>query len=197
VSIAEVLALAAAWERCLDDAQLAALRARALELGVRDGAERVRALRDQVIDELVELAALADGPLPAAALPGPFGGELARRLRERLIERVDRAVAALLGKGLPAPTGPLETWERWLTVRTAIDDVEARAGSGALSALWYGGVRDAVWGASSALFNAQRAPSAWVAHMMFTWVADRGEMLGDFSASLANRENARNALGAA
>jgi hypothetical protein len=29
---------------------------------------------------------------------------------------------------------------------------------------------------------------------MFTWVADRGEMLGDLPAALLNRENARSAI---
>jgi hypothetical protein len=33
--------------------------------------------------------------------------------------------------------------------------------------------------------------------MMFTWVADRAEILGDIPATLLNRENARSALAVA
>ena len=84
-----------------------------------------------------------------------------------------------------------------MTLQAALEEVERRAGPSALTASWYGGVRDTVWSASCALFNDRRIRSAWVAHMMFTWVADRAEILGDSPATLLNRENARSARDAA
>ena len=63
----EVLALAAAWQGAIDDAALARLQARALELGVRDGAARALALRERVLGELALLLARADGEAAARA----------------------------------------------------------------------------------------------------------------------------------
>jgi hypothetical protein len=195
VTLAEVFALAGSWQGELDDAALAHLRARALELGARDGEARARALRDTVLGELVELAQRATGDPPASLrAASPFVRELAGRIRERLVERAQAAVAPLNPRTLGSPPAALDAWERWLVLRAALDDVELHAGLPGLAPLWYGGVRDAVWGSSSALLAEPRGRSAWAAHMMFAWVADRAEVLGDFPTTLANRENARSAL---
>ncbi len=200
-----VLLLAVRWQSAFDDAPIAALRARALELGVRDGAGRARALRDDVLDELTELAADATGVWGAApASDGITGGSepgqgselksmLGGRIRDRLHRRVDSALARF-GRDQRAPApAVLDTWRRWLVLRAALDELELAAGLAALATVWYGGLRDAVWSTACALHTDRAHGGPWVAHAMFTWVADRGEMLGDLPATLLNRENARNA----
>src|SRR5262249_12857672 len=64
VGAGDVLAVAEAWRAEIDDAALARLHARALELGVRDGAARAAAVREQVLDELSLLLAHAEGEPP-------------------------------------------------------------------------------------------------------------------------------------
>jgi hypothetical protein len=193
----ELFALAAAWQEELDDAALAQLRARALELDVPDGAERARALRDAVVEELAELAEGASGEPPRLPGAGPLLAQLARRIRDRQLRRAEAALESLApDPRAPAP-GALELLERWLVVREALDDVERWAGPEALTALWYARARNAVWTWSCALFNDDRARFGWIAHMTFTWIADRAEILGDVAAMLVNRENARSALASA
>jgi hypothetical protein len=190
----DVFALAADWERELDAAARARVHARALELGARQGDQRAQALRDAVVAELVVLADFVDGePLVPATAEGPVARAVRDRVRARLLERVEAAMAPLAEGRRAAPRNVLDAWERWLTVRAALDRAESVAGPRAVAALWYGGVRDAVWSWSCALFHDRRARSGWAAHMMFDWVADRAELYGDFSATLLNRENARSA----
>jgi hypothetical protein len=195
VSARAVFALAAEWESRLDEAACARLHARALALGARQGAERARALREGVIAELAVLAASADG-LPPGVGPGEgaVSRELRARIRADLLERVTAALAPLADGRRAPPGNILAAWERWLAVRAAIERAEAFAGTEAVTALWYGGVRDAVWAWGCALFGDRRARSGWAAHMMFSWIAERAELYGDFPATLLNRENARSAL---
>ncbi len=206
VPMRDLFALAGDWERALDEPSRARVHARALELGARQGAERARALRNRVIAELAVLAERADGDPPRAVhrldagvdvSDGPVTSALRAEVRARLLDGVAAALAPL-GDGRRAPPGNvLAAWERWLAVRAALDRAEAVAGPRALTALWYGGVRDAVWSWSCALYRDRRARSGWAAHMMFSWIADRAELYGDFPATLLNRENARNALAVA
>jgi hypothetical protein len=200
-SLRELYALAASWQADLDDAALARVRARGLELGARDGEARARALRDAVLDELAELAAGATGEMPSAPVVGPvlgtLVGELETRIRARLVERVDVALSAVDPRRRTPTRNALDAWERWLALGAALEDLERCAGLAALKGLWYGGVRDAVWSFSCTLFDEDRGRSGWVAHMMFTWVADRAEILGDIPTTLLNRENARSALAVA
>ena len=196
-SLRELYALAASWQAALDDAALALVRARGLELGARDGQARALALRDAVLDELAELAADATGEMPRAPVPGTLAGELETRIRVRLIERVDLALAGVDPRRRTPTRNALDAWERWLALGAALEDLERCAGLAALRGLWYGGVRDAVWSFSCTLFDEDRGRSGWVAHMMFTWVADRAEILGDVPTTLLNRENARSALAVA
>jgi hypothetical protein len=207
----EVFTLAAAWEEELGEPSLARLRARALELDARGGAEQARSVRETVLEELATLAETAEGVFPAAVAPGSLAGELGNRLRDKLFRRVEEALAALGGAGGGGGSGgggsggdgaepaahPLGAWERWLALRAALERVEEHAGPVALTTLWYGGVRNAVWNWTCTLFNADRARTAWVAHAMFSWVADRAELLGDVATMITNRENARVALAAA
>ena len=137
------------------------------------------------------------GDAPRSPAGGPLGAELAGRMRDRLLRQVEAALVPLDPAKVAPPRNALEAWERFLALQAALEEVERRPGPSALTASWYGGVRDTVWSSSCALFNDRRIRSAWVAHMMFTWVADRAEILGDFPATLLNRENARSALSVA
>ena len=75
-----------------------------------------------------------------------------------------------------------------------LEDVERRAGRVMLTMLWHGAVRNAVWRWAWALFNRQPGSTAWMAHIVFTWLADHAERVGDLGGQLVNRENARIAL---
>jgi hypothetical protein len=188
----EVFALAAAWQRHLDEAALARLQARALELEVRDAAGHARAVRESVLEELAVLATEAQGRLPVPA-DGTLAAALAVRARERLCQVVESALVPLAPEKI-ARTPPLEAWERWLTLRALLERVEHQAGAVAATTLWHAGVRDAVWNWACALYNQHGGRAAWPALAMFTWVADRADCVGDSSAALINRENARIAL---
>jgi hypothetical protein len=89
----DVMALAAAWQPAVDDAALAQVHARALELGVRDGAARAQAMREQVLDELALLLARAEGELPRAPAAS-VRRDAAARAREGEIARIKASLAA-------------------------------------------------------------------------------------------------------
>ena len=189
----EVLALATAWQGEIDDAALARLHARAMELGVRDGAARTLALRERVLDDLALLLARADGELPRAPAHASVEA-LASRAREQQIARLRAALAQLDADGAAATPHPLEAWQRWLALRSAWERAEQIAGRPALAALWRASVRDALWSSCCALSQRHGARAAWAVYGMFDWLADRAEYVGDLVAVLANRENARIAL---
>jgi hypothetical protein len=203
IPMRELFSLATAWEAELGEAALARLHARALELDLRDGGAHARALRATVLDELAQLAAHAEGPLPAppresrgdaggpAAEVPSLAGALAARARERLFQSVHDALAPL---GQPGDTHPLEAWQAWVTLRALLERAEQQGGRAALATLWHAGVRDAIWNSTCALFDRHGARAAWAAHAMFAWLADRAEVLGDLAAVEINRENARVAL---
>ena len=65
---------------------------------------------------------------------------------------------------------------------------------GAGGALAEHSVRDSLWGYCCALSHQHGARAAWAVFVMFDWLADRAEYVGDLVAVLANRENARIAL---
>jgi hypothetical protein len=189
----DVHALAAAWQAEIDEPALARLHARALELGIRDGAARAQAARERVLDELALLLAHADGE-PARAAVHALGETLASRARERQLGLIQEALPALDADAVGPSLHPLEAWERWLTLRAAWERAEQTGGRAALAALWRGGVRDRLWGYCCALSHQHGARAAWAVLVMFDWLADRAEYVGDLVAVLANRENARLAL---
>jgi hypothetical protein len=189
----DVLALAAAWKDPLDDAALARLQARALELGVRDGAARTLALREQVQGELAQLLSRAEGEVPRTPASAP-GETLVSRAREQQLARIKVALAALdADRAGPSPH-PLEAWQRWLALRAAWERAEQTAARPALAALWRASVRDGLWSYCCALSHQHGARAGWAVFVMFDWLADRAEYVGDLVAVLANRENARIAL---
>ena len=169
------------------------MQARALELGVRDGAARALALREQVLDELALLLARADGERPRAPMD-PLAEALVARTREHELGRLKASLAAFdadrVGPSLP----PLAAWERWLGLRAAWESAEQHAGRATLATLWRTGLRDRLWGYCCAVSHAHGSRAAWASYVMFDWLADRAEVVGDLVAVLANRENARIAL---
>lgn len=191
----EVLALARAWQEPLDKSGLARLSARALELDVRDALGEGEALRASVLSELVALAACCDGKI--AAGDGDVGllGELASGLRERLCHEVEVALGGISPETFGPSVGPLEAWERWLVLRRALDRL-AFQDEGAFFALWSGRVAATVWNWTCAVFNCHGARASWIAHMMYVWIAEQAERMGDMRTVVVNRENARIALGA-
>jgi hypothetical protein len=188
-----VFSLAAAWQAETDDAALARLHARALELGLRDGAGRALALREQVRGELALLLAHADGETPRAQ-PGTLVEALADRARERQLELIGEALPELDADRVGPSLHPLEAWERWLALRAAWERAEQTGGRAALASLWRGGVRDRLWAYCCALSHQHGTRATWAVLVMFDWLADRAEYVGDMVAMLANRENARIAL---
>ena len=58
-------------------------------------------------------------------------------------------------------------------------------------------MRDSLWSYCCALSHRHGARAAWAVFVMFDWLADRAEYVGDLVAVLANRENARIALATA
>jgi hypothetical protein len=190
VSTGDVAALAAAWRRAFDEAAMARLQARALELDVRNGAEQARALRERVLGELAALLSVSHGEAQAmtAASRDDFDAELASHVRQRQLDDVRDALRPL---DPDAAAQPLEAWERWLALRAVLERIDQHAGRAAAAALWYGNVRDPLWRWSCALFHEHGARAGWVAVAVFDWVANRAEYVGDMVAMLANRENAR------
>ena len=199
IQAADVLALADAWQNEIDEAALARLRARALELGVRDGEARALEMRARVLDELALLLARAEGELPRTAA-SPFVEALASRARERPSALIKAAFAPLAAHDPDRPGSslhPLEAWERWLALRAAWERGEQSAGRAALATLWRASVRDGLWSTCCAISHQHGARASWAVLVMFDWMADRAEYVGDLVAVLANRENARLALASA
>ncbi|HEY8926248.1 MAG TPA: hypothetical protein VIU64_17830, partial [Polyangia bacterium] len=194
-AVSQILTLAAAWSRALEPAALARVGARALELDVRQPQAALNGLRARVLDELAALAAHAEGELPPLeALTDPLARALGERARDQLAAAVDGALRRLTARDEAGGVPPLEAWTRWLALRTLVEEVERRAGRTMLTILWHGTIRNAAWRWASTLFNQDPAPTAWMAHMVFAWLADHAERVGDLGGQLTNRENARAAL---
>ena len=189
------MALAAAWQPAIDDAALAALHARALELGVRDGAARALALREQVLDELALLLARADGERAARAGARRSPRRWSARTREHELARLKASLAAFDADRVGPSLHPLAAWERWLGAARGVGARRAaRRTRGARDAVADGRARSPVGlllrASRTSTDRAPRGPC----YVMFDWLADRAEYVGDLVAVLANRENARIAL---
>ena len=194
-TVGQILALATAWSPALDPAALARVGARALELDVRQPQPALDGLRARVLDELAALAARAEGELPPPeALADPLARALGERTRDQLAAAVDGALRRLTARNDTGRLPPLEAWTRWLALRAVVEEVERRAGRTMLTILWHGTIRNAAWRWASTLFNQDPVPTAWMAHMVFAWLADHAERVGDLGGQLTNRENARAAL---
>ena len=193
IAIQEVLTLTQAWHKVLDEESLARLHARALELDVRNGAQQAQAVKASVLQELTDLACVAVGDLqPSWGAGKPTDSlmeELSQSVQNRLYLKVDKTLALLDAK--QRKDHPLAAWENWLALREAVDRFEQRVGQDALKALWYSQIRDRVWRWAYGEWSERREQSGWAMSMVFDWMADQAEVLGDLPATAINRENAR------
>jgi hypothetical protein len=185
VSMAAMVRLARHWERRFRGLDEARLRARALELGSRNSAAAVQALRERVVAELEALAWAAPGALPAGSR-GALAAEVFRRVRDRVFDSL-RPYQARVIKGEVGP--PLEEWAAWLAYREAVERVRATAGPDGWRTAWYASVRTTAWNWPVQLYNAHRAAAAWACVPMFAWVAEAAEALDDAEAVATNRRN--------
>lgn len=195
VASGDVSALVRAWQPLLDKAGLARLSARALELDVRDSSSEVQAIRADVLSELVALAACCEGKVAAGGDEPGLLGEVALALREQLCREVEVALEGIAPESFSPSILPLEAWERWLSLRRALDRL-AIQDEGAFFALWNGRVAATIWNWTCVVFNCHGGRASWIAHMMYVWIAEQAERMGDMRTVVVNRENARVALGA-
>ena len=193
VPTGEILALTKAWQPHFDKAAMARFVARGLELDVRDAHQQAQALRDSVLDDLIVLASLGEDELATRPTDGDLVADLVSGLRDQLCQQVEASLAGIDPTACVPSPHPLEAWERWLALREAWDRL-CKQSPTAAAALWNARVATAVWNGTCAIFNQHGKRSAWVAHMMYWWIAEQAESLGDMRTVVVNRENARIAL---
>ena len=197
IAMQEILSLAHAWQEALDGASLARLHARALELDVRNGAgaHLAQAMKVTVLRELTDLACVAVGAMDPQPLSQHASDSLVvdlfRSVENQLYREVNKALAPIDSEKTKTAVHPLVAWEQWLAVREAVERFEQRAGQDALKVLWYSLIRDRVWRWAYAEWTERGEQSGWAMAMVFDWMADQAEVLGDLPATAINRENAR------
>ena len=195
IAMQEVRSLAHAWQKALDGASLARLHSRALELDIRNGAHLAQAMKASVLRELTALACVAVGAMDRLSLSentsNTLVGDLFRSVESQLYLEVEETLAPLDAERAEAPSHPLVAWEQWLALRTAIERFERFAGQDALKTLWYSQIRDRVWRWAYGEWTDRGEQSGWAMAMVFDWMADQAEVLGDLPATAINRENAR------
>lgn len=186
---AAVVALLAQWNARLGPEAEAVFRARAIELGVTDGAEMWQRLRAGVVSELELLLAAASVSATALDAHGTLGEILGRRLRERLFVALQ---PFLQDEGREADElgTPLEEWERWLQMRDATQHLERHGGANALQTAWLTGLRDTAWNRPCRVFNTYGTDAARTCQTMFTWATELGRRLGDDECARVNASNA-------
>lgn len=170
---------------------------RGLELGARDVLGIAAKIKENVLEELEEMAGIADGEIPAEIAGRPedekpsCATKLAVRLKNRLYDDVSRAQALfVLEKDAPvADEAILDLWERWLALREAVARLQSLLGPAELATLWYGGLREDAWNGASRLSNACGNRIAWISIIQFRWVVEIAELLGDEEAMTVNRNN--------
>lgn len=197
VTMTEVFRLAQRWDaEFAPDGEEALLR-RGLELGARDVLGIAAKIKENVLEELEEMAGIADGEIPAEIAGRPedekpsCATKLAVRLKNRLYDDVSRAQALfVLEKDAPvADEAILDLWERWLALREAVARLQSLLGPTELATLWYGGLREDAWNGASRLSNACGNRIAWISIIQFRWVVEIAELLGDEEAMTVNRNN--------
>jgi hypothetical protein len=78
-----------------------------------------------------------------------------------------------------ADKGILDRWETWLALHEAASRLQGFMGQSELATLWYGGLRDTVWNRASPIFNSCGARTTFISIIMFHWVAENCQLLGD------------------
>ncbi len=192
VRMAAVARLAKAWEGEFSRDREAHFRARGLELGARNATGVFEGLRGLVLSELESIATTTEGSITRLH-GGELADELARRLVNRQFESVRRFTVAFPNTGGATRDfrSPLEEWEEWLRFREAVERLEALAGREALQTAWHDGVQFAAWNWPYELEKAQGQRATWACHVMYVWVAELAEKVGDEEAARVNRNNAK------
>jgi hypothetical protein len=57
--------------------------------------------------------------------------------------------------------------------------------------LWYSRIRDRIWSWAYREWTERGEQSGWAMSIVFDWIADQADVLGDLPAAAINRENAR------
>jgi hypothetical protein len=183
----ELRRLVRAWERKLDARDEAQLRARGLELGVRDAAAAARSIRRAVLDELEALSGVAHGR-PHRFEGETLAAELSGRSRDRLFAALQPFLQRFRGEAKELGS-PMEEWQQWVRFREAVEAVETALGTEGLTTAWHAGVRNAAWNWPCKVLNGHKPAGAWASLVMFSWVADLAAKVGDAEAERVNRKN--------
>lgn len=199
IEIAEVFRLAGSWADEFNRRQKDMLLRRGMELGARDVFGLVQKIEDSVLDELEEMAAVAEGEIPEKVLagihedPASYEGRLFSRLRTRLYSDIDGLLCLFRVETdeRVKEANLLERWENWLSLRESVLRFHRLLGKDELSTLWYGTLRNAVWNSITRIFNDHRYQVAFISMIMFNWVAETCRYLGDDEGTAANRNNTK------
>jgi hypothetical protein len=192
VRMSTVGRLARSWQSEFSRVNEARFRARGLEVGARNTLHVFERLRSTVLQELEAIASTSEGPISRLA-GGGLAEELARRLLNRHYQAIGRYTAAFPNTGGVTREfrSPLEEWEDWLRFRQLVERLEALAGAEALQTAWHDGVQFAAWNWPFELEKAHGSRATWMCHVMYVWVADMAEKVGDEEAARVNRNNAK------
>ncbi len=68
------------------------------------------------------------------------------------------------------------------------DDFEQRLGQDALKTLWYSRIRDRIWSWAYREWTGRSEHPGWAMSIVFDWIADQADVLGDLPAAAINRE---------
>ena len=197
VAMEEVFCLARTWDGELTSRSEENLLRRGMELGARDVLGIAGKIRESVLDELGELAAVADGRMPEEVFDDweeedpSCVDELLSRLRNRLYDQVSRAQDQFeVESGATLSDEEIqERWEIWLALHDAASRLHRLLGTDELATLWYGGLGNTAWNSASRIFNSTGERTAWIAILMFYWVAEISELLGDEESRETNLNN--------
>lgn len=199
IDLGEVFRLARSWDHEFAVRKQENLLRRGMELGSRDVLGLARRIEENVLDELEEMAAAAEGEIPREVLAGIDEDETSyeQRLFSRLRARLYSDIDALLDRfrvesGEKVEEGNLlERWENWLSLRESVSRFHRLLGKDELSILWYGTLRNAVWNSITRIFNDHGYRVAFISMIMFNWVTEMCRLLGDEEGATVNRNNTK------
>jgi hypothetical protein len=85
----------------------------------------------------------------------------------------------------------LERWDTWLILHQSASRLQQLIGTDELVTLWYGTVRNSIWNSTTRIFNGTNGRTAFVSMIMYKWLVDVAELLGDEDALKQNRDNVK------
>lgn len=199
IDLGEIFCLARSWDREFGLRKQENLLRRGMELGARDVLGLCERIEENVLDELEEMAAAAEGEIPREVLAGleedgtSYEGRLFFRLRTRLYSDIDTLLSLFrVERDEKVEEGKLlERWETWLSLHEMVSRFHRLIGTEELSTLWYGTLRNEVWNSTVHIFNSHGTRVAFISMIMFNWVAQMCRLLGDEEGSTVNRKNTK------